>query len=344
MITEGAAQLVLRGALEMQDLKAAIRANAVPVLLVVALGVLCAQLSFRLRAETLASTFQLELEALHGRARFPEFQNRLIAPGMLAFLRWLLPAGMPDRSVWYLDRLLQAALAYCVLYGVCLHLTRRRMAGLLAVALVTFAYVWTPMTHHLEYTSDFFDVIFAALIVACVLEERRTALALVVVVAALNRESALFAGVIWMTMVAVRHGIRMAPWRQYLLGVFYIALAAAVILAVRIGISEHYNPRQQLGILEFLVDIHIMLHPTGITPMLFFTSLLFGACLARLPRPWMPEQKGLLVAALICAVISGTFGIISELRVFLPCWVMLAIAIVITPRPQTDQEWIRSMV
>jgi hypothetical protein len=62
------------------------------ILFVLSIALLCAQISFRLRADTLISTFHLELDALQGRARYPEFQNRLLAPGVLAGLQWLLSA------------------------------------------------------------------------------------------------------------------------------------------------------------------------------------------------------------------------------------------------------------
>lgn len=321
-----------------------ITANAVPLLVVLSLALLCAQLSFRLRAETLLESFHLELDALYGRARYPEFQNRLVGSAVLAALRWLMPESTPDRAVWYLDRILQAGMSYCVLYGVCLRLTGRRSAGLLAVGLVTFAYLWTPMTHPFEYTSDFLDVMFVALMVLYSLEERRLALAAVVVLAALNRESAAFAGIVWLSLVAARRGLHPRQAGDIVVGLLYVVLAAAVVLGVRLGVSERFDPRQQLGILEFLTDLHTMGHPTGVAPMLFFTLLLYGACLARLPRPWTAEQRGLVLAAALCAVVSSIFGILSELRVLLPTWVMLAIAIVITRQPQGDREWAASML
>jgi hypothetical protein len=325
-------------------LATAIRINAVPLLIVLSLAVLSAQLSFRLRADTLLESFHLELDALRGHARYPEFQNRLIAPALLAALRWLMPENMPDRAVWYLSRILQAAVAWWVLYGVCLHLTGRRSAGLVAVGLVTFAYLWTPMSHPFEYTSDFLDVMFAALMVLCALEERRLALAVAVVLAALNRESAAFAGIVWLSLLAARHGLTARRAGDVALGLLYIALAAAVVLGVRLAVSAHYDPRQQIGLLEFLEDLHALGHPTGVVPMLFFTLLLYGACLARLPRPWTAEQKGLILAAALCTAISSIFGILGELRVLLPSWVMLAIAIVIGRRPQSDREWVASLL
>jgi hypothetical protein len=74
--------------------------------------------------------------------------------------------------------------------GLCL--TGRRLGALCAVLLVAYAYVWTPMTHHLEYTSDFFDnpLHCAHGLVYCAKNGRF--FAIVRRVSALNRESAAF--------------------------------------------------------------------------------------------------------------------------------------------------------
>jgi hypothetical protein len=319
------------------------REHVWPLAFVLAIALLCAQLSFRLRAETLAESYGAEFDVLLGRTR-SEFQNRLLGPGLLATLRALFPESVGPRSLWYLFRFLQAAASFAVLYWAAFHLTGRRVASLLAVALVAYAYLWTPMTHYIELTGDFFDILFAALFVVCVLEQRWAALTAVVVLAALNRESATFAGILCAAVVVARYGIARPAWPRIALGLSYTALAAALVAGVRVAMSETFQPAQQIGILTTLETARTLLHPTGLVPMLAATTLPFAVLLARLPRPWMPEQKAIGAAVLVCFAITLVFGIISELRILLPLWTMLALLIVLAPTPRTDRQWVDALL
>ena len=78
--------------------------------------------------------------------------------------------------------------------------------------------------------------------------------------------------------------------------------------------------------------------------MLVATASPFGLLLARLPRPWMPEQKAIALALLACLAITPVFGVVSELRVLLPLWTMLALAIVLAPQPRTDRQWLDGLL
>ena len=176
----------------------------------------------------------------HGRAP-PEFQNRLRGPGLLAALRALLPESVQPRSLWYLFSFLQAAIGFAVLYGAAFQLTGRKLASLLVVVLVAWAYAWTPVTHHIELTGDFFDIGFAALFVVCALGERWIALAVVVVLCALNLDSAAFAGLLAASVMASRYGIAPRCWPRIVLGLSRTVLGAAVVAGVRIGMAESYG-------------------------------------------------------------------------------------------------------
>ena len=334
----------VQGRIVFRTILLSVRRHAWPLAIVLAVALLCAQLSFRLRSGTLADSFAAEFELLRGRAALPEFQNRLLGPGLLAALRCLLPETMAPRSLWYLLRFLQAIIGFVVLYAAAFHLTGRRLASLLVVALVAWAYVWTPMTHPIELTGDFFDIAFAALFVVCAVEERWIVLGAVVILAALNRDSATFAGILSAAVMVFRYGIAPRIWPKIALSLAYTVLAVAVVTGVRMGMAEVYRPNQHIGILTMLKSVHALLHPTGLVPMLAATALPFGILLARLPRPWMPEQKAIGLALLVCFAITLVFGIVSELRVLLPLWTMLALAIVITPQPRTDRQWLDALL
>lgn len=320
-----------------------LREHVWPLAVVLAVALLCAQLSFRLRAETLLESYASEFELLRGRA-VPEFQNRLLGPGLLAALRSIFPESVQPKSLWYLFRFLQAAIGFVVLYGAAFHLTGRKLASLLVVALVAWAYVWTPMTHHIELTGDFFDIAFAALFVVCALGERWIVLAAVIVLCAFNRDSAAFAGILMGSVMLFRYGIGPRNWPKLALSASCVVLGAAVVTGLRMGMAESYRQSQHIGILQTLETAHALLHPTGLVPMLAATALPFALLLACQPRPWMPEQKAIALATLACFCITLVFGVISEMRVLLPLWTMLALAIVITPQPRTDRQWLDGLL
>lgn len=165
-------------------------ANVIPILLVLSLALLSAQVSFRVKSDKAEEAFHAELDTLRGRPELPQWQNRILAPALLSIARQLLPPSVAGRSVWYLSRFVEAALAYVVLYAVVLGITGGRLRALLAVGLVAYAYLWTTMSHPWEISNDFFDVMFTALIVGLALGERYVLLLLVVILAAMNRQSA----------------------------------------------------------------------------------------------------------------------------------------------------------
>lgn len=320
-----------------------VRNNAVPIALVLSLAFLSAELSVRLRADTFAERFASELATLHGQASRFEFQNRILAPGLLLFFREIFPPGVADRSVWFASRVVEASMAYVVLYAVAFRLTGGRLRALLAVALVAYAYVWTPMSHAWEYTNDFLDILFTATFVGLALAGQRILLGIMAALAAMNRESAAFAGVIWMALAALRYRPWREHWRKFVPGVVYMALAGAIVAGLRYGLGHGLRPQQQLGAVETFMEWRWIVYPDGAFPMLVAMVLAFAVVLRGLPRPWTIDQKGLLAGASACAVITLVFGIAGELRVWLPCCVILSLLAVAGANGQSDRQWMLSL-
>jgi hypothetical protein len=328
----------------LHKLRISLRTHAIPVLLVLSVALLCAHLSVQLRASTFPKVFAGELGIFEGTPLYPEFQNRILSPALLIALRKLFPADVSDKSVWFAFRVLQASMSFTMLYVVAFRLTDGRLRALAAVALVAFAYAWTPLSHPWEYPTDFFDILFMALIVGLALTERSIALGVVVIVAAMNRESAAFAGIVWMALAAMRHKPWLQKWRMFLPGVVYIALAALVIFALRVGLGGESPFRQEVGVVEAFAEWDWIRHPDGSLPLLICLLFAFVVLLRALPRPWNVDQKGLLLAAAGCALVSFTFGIIGELRVALPCVVILSLLAVCGASGRTDRDWVLSLV
>ena len=135
------------------------------IVLVLSFALLSAQLSVQIRSATLPTMLAAEFGTLHGHPAYPEFQNRILSPLMLTGLRKIFPASVSDKSVWFALRVVQACLAYLVLYWMVFRVTGGQLRALAATALVTFAYAWTPLSHPCEYTSDFLDILFVSLFV-----------------------------------------------------------------------------------------------------------------------------------------------------------------------------------
>jgi hypothetical protein len=317
------------------------REHAIAVVLVLSFALLSAQLSVQLRAATLPGTLVVELDALRGYPRYPEFQNRILSPLMQVALREIFPANVSDKSVWFALRVLQAGVAYLVLYWVAFGVTGGRLRALAATALVTFAYAWTPLSHPWEYTSDFLDILFMSLFIGLALAERSIVLTFVVIVAATNRESAAFAGVIWIALATVRYGPWPEQWRRFALGVFYIVLATTIAVALRVWLSADYKPGQNVGLWGALREWRWILHPDGAFPLLIAMAASFFALLRGVPRPWTTDQVGLGLAAATVLVFCLVFGIFGELRVFLPVCVLLSFVAVMGANGRSDKEWLR---
>ena len=320
-----------------------LREHAIAIVLVLSLALLSAHLSVQLRAATLPTTVAVELDTLRGHPAYPEFQNRILSPLMLVGLRKIFPVGVSDKSVWFAMRVLQAGFAYLALYWMVFRVTGGQLRALAATALVTFAYAWTPLSHPWEYTSDFFDILFVALFIGLALAERSIALTFVVIVAATNRESAAFAGIIWVALAVVRYGPWPEEWRRFVPGILYMVLATAIVVALRAWLSAEYKPKQVIGLWWALREWRWMLHPDGAFPLLIGMVVSFAALVRALPRPWTTDQKGLGLAAAVVLVFSLIFGILGELRVFLPVCVLLAFVAVMGANGRSDKEWLRSL-
>ncbi len=220
------------------------RGELFSIVFVLTLALLSAELTVRLRADTLDTTFASELGTLSGHAARTEFQNRILSPMLQALLRHAFPTAISDKSVWFALRVIEAVIAYVVLYLVARRLTRSRLRSVIATVLVAYFYFWTTLTHPWEYPSDFFDILFVATMVWLALEQRLLSLAVVVVVTSMNRESGAFGGIIWMSLAFVRgrrDGDRM---RGGAVGLGLIALALLAVWALRNWLGDGFRARR----------------------------------------------------------------------------------------------------
>jgi hypothetical protein len=324
--------------------RSAFRGEALAIVFVLTLALLSADLTVRLRADTLASTFATELGALHGHAARTEFQNRLLSPFLQWLLRHLFPASVSDKSVWFALRVLQASIAYLGLYAMARRLTGSRVRSVVATALVAYFYFWTTLSHPWEYPSDFFDILFVAVMAALALERRSFLLAVVAALASTNRESGTFGGIVWMGIAFARSSALADRVRAVATGLALIVVAVITVLALRYGLGDGFQG-QQIGALALLFDDpRWIFFPDGQVPMMIATLFTFVVLLYGVPRPWTADQKGLLFAMLGCAAITLVFGIAAELRVWLPCCTLISLLAVGGANGQPTRTWVESLL
>jgi hypothetical protein len=218
----------------------------------------------------------------------PEYQNRVLFP---LLLRVGTSLGGMTGSRWYL--LLRLATCFGMFLAAGWSLGREDAvtgSALLALGLLpTFDFPW-------ENPCDFLDAAYFFLLAAAVAGGRKGWAVALTALAAANRESAAFAGVIW---IIVRGEIAF--------GAALTGMAGALVVALRYALGGPEGLRRQmLGI--FAVQ------PGLVWPLLLVA--MFGPALV-----WAANQKASrkwLAAAGAVGAISAIFGIASEARVFIP--------------------------
>lgn len=249
---------------------------------------------------------------------FPEFRNRLLMPALMEAAAPI--AGGPQKAFIALrvvSALVMMLVWFCVMRDVAWPMTLLGAAVLAGVVTVSFA-------HGFEATSDFPDVAFMLAFVALVRERRFTVLAGLALAATFNRESSAFAGVLWACAYgsSTRSG-RRAIVQGVALSVSCYALALGLrhVFALPGGLHE----RQMLGILalpQHLADFVRRPSPTGWPMLLASVWLLTGVLLKRSAPFWTGLDRRILLAAALIVIPTVTFGIASEIRVWLPVFAL----------------------
>lgn len=90
-------------------------------------------------------------------------------------------------------------------------------------------------------------------------------------------------------------------------------------MRLRLALGKIPNVDQEIGVVFLIKHWHHLLHPTNSVPMLLATTL-------------------------TCAAITFVLGVASELRVWLPCWTILAMLVVIGSHLQSDREWLLGLL
>jgi len=295
---------------------------------VLGLGLIVAWASLSLRLHTRPDTIHNMSHILHGQplefgddtSAVHPFYNRVLFPALLTALSHGL--HVLSESQWYI--LLRIATVILGLGAFALTCVRtlqvtprdfRFATALMAVSMIaTFGYPW-------EDPTDVLDVCAQALSVLAALEGRFVLCLALAAFFACNRESAAYAGIVWFVLAP---GPRSWPRR----GAEAVAISIAsyaVAMAIRLSVSStgsmnwiplpHNFQAFELAVGHFTLVNWL----AGL-----FAVTLFLSCSLDIKESLV--RRFVLLAA-IFALPAVLFGYVDDLRVFLPCAVMLCFAV-----------------
>jgi hypothetical protein len=299
-----------------------------------------------------AETIQQQLAILQGQpyafdgvpTYYGAFQNRVLFP--LA-LRGAVSLGPLDsaRAIGptYLVLVLATAFGALLVFWYLLRKQAGASPKLAAAGLGLLAYecVFT-FNQGWEHPSDFPDVAFTALLLWAALSHRRLSLLALTLVAGLNRESAVFAGVLWCCLYAWTAPARLRA-RELAFGAAVSGIGFLFVVGVRwyLGgaraVSDGNFSEIPVALTKIANDLSVALHPTPASwPILLLAMLALPGVWLWWNRAQIDERHGqLLVASGVIFLISVVFGQLSELRDFLTTIVIVAyVAVAVEARVQ----------
>jgi hypothetical protein len=258
----------------------------------------------------------------------PTNQNRVLIPVLVSAVT---AVGLLTAEQAYVVVRLASALALMSILTLVLaqltHATPKAIAVgqlVLAGALIpTFNYGW-------EQPSDLPDASFMLAVAAAAIMHRSWLVGVLVAVAATNRESAAFGGVIWLCLYGWRSRV---CWREVGLAVAFVSVALACTLGLRyaLGGDRAIGPTTQTvaGFMPAIDAVLGALRRPSITSWLVLFAAMAGPSLLWLlanARRVDPVSRRLLVAAALMTLISIYFGLVGELRRHIPAVTLMVLA------------------
>ena len=296
-------------------------------ILVIGLGLLLAWASLELRIHTRIDTIHNMANILHGRpmqfgsdtSTIHPFYNRVMFPGILLAITH--GVGVLSEGQWYILLRLASCIfglgAFAFACQRALHpSTGRLQLAVVLMAMSTlgaFAFPW-------EDPTDVIDLGAQALAVVAALDGRFALCLLIAVVFATNRESSAYAGITWFVLAPPR------PLPRRGLEAVVISVASyALALGVRALVSDS-GAHNWWALPHNIETLWLSIRSFGIVGwlgVLVGATLFLSACV-ELDTALATRFVGL---ALLFAVPALAFGWFEDVRVFLPCFVMLGFAV-----------------
>jgi hypothetical protein len=261
----------------------------------------------------------------------PTNQNRLLVPLALASI---VGAGATPLVAYTAVRLLTAVAMFA---GVAWLLGRTTKADprVIGAALVVLALALVPSFNYgWEQPSDFPDVMFMTAFASLAVVRRRWLTLIVATIAAANRESAAFAGVIW-AAVNWRGERGATDWRELGFAALVSATAMSAVLGLRFALggpgAVGSDTQTIVGLWHTIVSLAEAVNQPSLTRWPVLATVMFAPVLL-----WLLHNRArfdekhvrLIVAAASISALTLCTGLASELRRHLPALAVLIYAAV----------------
>jgi hypothetical protein len=242
----------------------------------------------------------------------PEFRNRILVPAALAAT--VAMTRLSPVTAYFAVRV-ACAFAMFLLVGWYVSRHAPPTAVLPALAVLALCLV-ISFNHPYEFPSDYLDVLFTTVFVAAARSSGRLVALIAAAVGATARESAAFSGLIWWFCAADPPARRAA----------YAGLLALVAMGVTLGTrmifhlpgASVFNSIAVSGSVgsitrTFVTDPgpRIWIIGLGVMTILLYYWL-------ETARAWTTRDPGTLKAAAVILVLTLVFGVIHELRIYMP--------------------------
>jgi hypothetical protein len=242
----------------------------------------------------------------------PEFRNRILVP---AALELVTKAGhVPPVTAYFGVRV---ACAFAMFLVVGWYVSRHAPPAALLPSMTVLALILIiSFNHPYEFPSDYLDILFTTIFVAAARTRQRMLALAAAAIGSTARESAAFSGIIWWFAASDPVLIRSA-FAAALMGV---AMGFTTLLRMLFHLpgGSIFNSVAIQGSVGSLTRTFV----TDPQPRIWLLGLAVIATLLAAwldtARAWGPRDVALLRSAFVILVITLVFGVIHELRIYMP--------------------------
>ena len=265
---------------------------------------------------------------------WPTFQNRVLFAYGLKFLSGF---GMLSISKWYLLlRLFTAFLAFFVFfYAVVKAGGVKHKAAAMGMMLLAYGFVLS-FNYRFEYPPDFLDAVFMILFLWAALKARPMMLLIFALLGSMNRESCVFAGVIWIFVNGFNESFK-PKYPEILYGALVSAASysSAIVIRLALGGSKITYLELNVGLPYLAAKFKEFLHnPTNSSwPVLLaamFAPLVLWLWYNR--KTLTSLHLRLLAASAAIILMSQQYSGLDDLRMFIPAFTIAVYVAVVSDK------------
>jgi len=263
----------------------------------------------------------------------PEFRNRVLFPFVMVGV--VRATGLRDGEAFLLVRWLSAALCFGTLLWFAIVVAGNDLAAsALAASLLALFFV-VSFNHPWEHPTDFPDATAMVLGAWAAIRRRVWPAVIIAAIAAANRESAAFIGVLWIAVTTLDDDSRLTRVMQ---GLAIVLVAVSVALALRVV----FDMRGARVVNRIAANsVSAMLATAADRPFLSWPMLLVASlapALAVIGATWPRVSavgRRIIAAGLGVAAASLVVGSPEEIRIIAPAATMLVCGLAVSEVPDS---------